>query len=84
LAERSRLLAKPLYPLSYTRFLSFLTPFAATLAGASQSPEPHPYTQPKRTAKVEEKAESKKPESKIPKVFSKSENTQISALSSRF
>jgi len=70
--------------LSYTRLLSFLTPFAATLAGASQSPEPHPYTQPKRTAKVEEKAETKNPKSKIPKVFSKSEVTHVSALSSMF
>jgi hypothetical protein len=57
--------------LSYTRLLKsflakhrFLAPFAATLTGSAQSPEPHPYTQPKRTAKVEEKAETKKPDCK--------------------
>ena len=35
------------------QFPAFLLSFSGRLA---QSPEPHPYTQPKRTAKVEEKA----------------------------
>jgi hypothetical protein len=56
--------------LSYTRLKTrFSTPFAATLAGATQSSEPHPYTQPKRTAKVEEKAGKQKAESKKLKDF---------------
>jgi hypothetical protein len=56
--------------MSYTRLFYCFSPFAATLGSLAQSPEPHPYTQPKRTAKVEEKAESKKAESKKLKDFS--------------
>jgi hypothetical protein len=44
-------------------------PFTTNLAGATQSSEPHPYTQPKRTAKVEEKAGKQKARRKKLKVF---------------
>jgi hypothetical protein len=55
--------------LSYTRLFSKNCPFDPSLAGFAQSPEPHPYTQPKRTAKVGEKALKPKVESKKLKEF---------------
>jgi hypothetical protein len=55
--------------LSYTRLFSKNCPFDPSLAGFAQSPEPHPYTQPKRTAKVGEKPLKPKVESKKLKEF---------------
>jgi hypothetical protein len=50
--------------LSYTRLCIKICPFDPALTVFAQSPEPHPYTQPKRTAKVGEKALKPKVESK--------------------
>src|SRR5687768_15432544 len=44
-----------LYQLSYTRLFMLKEAFFTQLFRLfAQSPEPHPYTQPKRTAKVDE------------------------------
>jgi len=66
---RSKPLFKVTLPIELHPFVLKFCPFDPALIGFAQSPEPHPYTQPKRTAKVAEKAESKNVEYKISKVF---------------